>query len=65
MLNGVYLTVESPETGHRGTVNLTDLVGSMPGVGEMFREWSAYYVQHFRQSMPRPVDGPAESDANS
>lgn len=65
MPNGVYITVESPETGRLGTVNLTHLLGSMPGVGDVFREWSAFHVQRFRQTMPRPVDEPVESDANS
>ena len=46
--------VESPETGRRATINLTSLVGNLPGAGEVFQQWSAYYVDRFAQrDVPR------------
>lgn len=41
---GVWLQVESPETGRRVAVNLTEVVGTSSDVGETFREWSDFYV---------------------
>lgn len=45
--DGIHLAVESPETGAKATINLTDLAGNLPGAGEIFRQWSACYIERF------------------
>lgn len=43
--DGVWLQVESPLTGRRVALNLTELVQPTSEVGEVFREWSDFYVE--------------------
>jgi hypothetical protein len=61
--DGIHINVESPETGRRASVNLTALIGNLPGAGEVFQEWSAYYMGRFRPAEAPPVPEEAESPA--
>jgi hypothetical protein len=61
--DGIHINVESPETGRRASVNLTSLIGNLPGAGEVFQEWSAYYMDRFRQAEAAPTCEAEESPA--
>jgi hypothetical protein len=61
--DGIHINVESPETGRRASVNLTALIGNLPGAGEVFQEWSAYYMGRFRQAEAAPAPEEEQSPA--
>lgn len=56
MQDGVYMNVESPETGQCVTINLTTLVSNMPDAGTVFQEWSAYHVECFNRGRQAPAN---------
>ena len=62
--DGIHLNVESPETGRRATINLTSLVGNLPGAGEVFQQCSAYYVDRFAQRDVPHADEDAQAAQN-
>jgi hypothetical protein len=47
---GVWLQVESPESGRRAAINIAEVVGDSSEVAEAFKEWSDFHVSRLARS---------------